>query len=73
LVLVPVIGLLGIGIRDAFDINPILGLLVLGIVYLFRRVDRGSEILEKVPTIDTFTVDLDVISIIGAGRISMRE
>ena len=39
LVLIPVIGLLGIGIRNAFDINPIPGLFVLRIVYLFRRVD----------------------------------
>jgi hypothetical protein len=73
LILIPVIRLLSIRIRDAFDIDPVLGLLILGVVNLFRRIDRRSEILEKVTAIDAFTVELDVISIIGAGGISGRE
>lgn len=57
LILIPVIRLLGIRIRNPFDIHPILGLLVLRIINLRRRVDWRGEILEKVTTIEAFTVD----------------
>jgi len=68
-ILIPVIRLLGISIRDAFGIHPIFGLLVLRIINLGGWVDRGSEILEEVTTIEAFTVDQDVISIIRAETI----
>ena len=68
LILVPVIGLRGIRVRDAFGIHPIFGLLILRIINLSGWVDSGSEILEEVTAIDAITIDQDVISIIGAGR-----
>jgi hypothetical protein len=67
-VLIPVIGLRGIGVRDALGIHPIFGLLILRIINLGGWVDWGSETLKEVTSIDAFTVDQDVISIIRAGR-----
>jgi hypothetical protein len=66
-ILIPVIGLLGIRVWDTFGIHPIFGLLVLRIINLGGRVDWRIEILEDVTTINAFTVDQDVISIIIAG------
>ncbi len=71
-ILVPVIRLLRVRFRDAFGIHPIFGLLVLRIINLGGWVDRGGEILEEVTTIDAFTVDQDVISVIRAGWTLVR-
>jgi hypothetical protein len=68
-ILIPVIRLCGIRVRDAFGIHPIFRLLVLRIINLGGRVDWGTETLEEVTTIEAFTVDQDVISIIRAGRV----
>jgi hypothetical protein len=70
-IFIPVIGLRGIRVRDTFGIHPIFGLLVLRVINLGGWVDRGTEILEEVTTTDAFTVDQDVISIIGAGRMNV--
>lgn len=65
-ILIPVIRLLGISVWDAFVVHPIFRLLVLRIINIGGWVDWGTEILEEVTTIDAFTIDQDVISIIGA-------
>ena len=71
-ILVPVIGLRGIGVRDAADIHPVLGLPVLGVVNFGEGVDRGSEILENATTLEAITIDQDIIGVVGAGRTSIR-
>lgn len=57
LIFIPVLGLLGIGIRNALSIYPIFGFLVLRIVNLGGGVDWRREILEKVSTLLAFTID----------------
>jgi hypothetical protein len=72
-ILVPVIGLSGIGVRDAAGIYPIIGLLVLRVVDLGGRIDWGIEILKKVTTVEAFTIEQDIISVIGAGMMLIQE
>jgi len=62
---VPVLGLLGLRVSDAGLINPVLGLLVLGVVDLLLRVDRGAEVLEQCAVANRLAVDLDLEAIVG--------
>ena len=55
--LIPVVWLLGIGIRNALGIYPIRRLLVLRIINFGGRIDWGREILEKVATLLAFAID----------------
>jgi hypothetical protein len=71
-ILVPVLGLRGIGVWDAADIHPVFGLPVLGVVNFGGGIDRGSEIIENATTLEAFTIDQDIIGVVGAGRGSIR-
>lgn len=55
-IFIPVVGFLGIGIRNTLGINPISGLLILRVVDLGGRIDRGREIFEKVATLLAFAI-----------------
>jgi hypothetical protein len=72
-ILVPVMGLLGIGVWDAAGIYPIIGFVVLRVVDLSGGVDWGIEILKKVATAEAFTIEQDIISVIGARMMLVQE
>jgi hypothetical protein len=72
-IFIPVLGLLGIGIRNTLGIHPIFGLHVFGIVNLGGRIDRRREILEKVTTFLTFTIDQDIVCVIRAIQALEKE
>lgn len=67
-VLIPVLGLLGIGVSDAGLVNPGIGLGVLGVVNLLRRVDRGQEVLEQAASLDLLVVLLDDVCVVGVNN-----
>ena len=64
-VLIPIVGLLGVRVRNLLLINPVLGLLVLWIVNLFIWDDRWLEILEEIAAVMRLAVEQNIISIVG--------
>ena len=70
-VLIPIVGLLGVRVRNLLLINPVLGLLVLRVVDLLGRVHGRVEVLEEVATLDLVAVDEDLESVVrAAGALS---
>lgn len=65
-VLIPLLRLFGVGVRDLVLVNPILGLLVLGIVDLLRRVEGRLEVLEQATSLLALAVDENIVGVVGA-------
>lgn len=63
--LIPVLGLLGFGVRDLGLIDPVSRLLVLGVVDLLGRVDRGVEVVNKGAVLDGLAVNEDLEGLVG--------
>ena len=55
----------GIGVRDPLRVDPIFRLPVLGVIDLFRRIDRRVEVFKKVTTIVALSVEKDIVCIVG--------
>ena len=72
-VLVPVLGLSSLGIRDLLLVNPVLRLLILGIVDLLVGVDSGSEVLEEVATVVALAVVENVVGVVRADWAPLLE
>ena len=64
-ILVPVVRLLGIGIRDAGLINPILRFLVVWVFNLLRGVNRRGEVFMEGSVADGLSIDLDLEALVG--------
>ena len=64
-VLIPIVGLLGVRVRNLLLINPVLGFLVLWIVNLFIWDDRWLEVLEEIAAVMRLAVEQNIISIVG--------
>lgn len=64
-ILVPVLRLLGLRVGNLSLVNPVLGLAVVGVVNLLRRVDGGGEVLEEGAVADRLAVDLDLEGLVG--------
>jgi hypothetical protein len=58
--LIPVIRLGGLGVGNLDLVNPVGGLLVLGVVNLLLRVDGGSEVLQEAARLDRLAIDEDL-------------
>ena len=60
------IHLLCVRIRNLFLINPVIRLLVLGIINLLFWVHRRVKVLEKAALVEALAVEANVISIVRA-------
>jgi hypothetical protein len=56
--------LLGFGVGNFLDVNPIRGFLVLRVIDLLWRVDSGGEFFEKATAAFLFSVYLNDVGII---------
>jgi len=65
-VLIPILGLLGIGISDTALINPVIGLGVLGVIDFLLWVDRRAEVFEEAALSRRVAVDKNLIGVVGA-------
>jgi hypothetical protein len=63
--LIPVFRLLSLRISDAGLVNPVLRLLVLGVVNLLVRVDRGAKVLEQCAVADGLAINLNFKAVVG--------
>jgi len=64
-ILIPVLWLLGLWVWDSDGINPVFGLLVLGVVNLLRWVECGGEVLEEVSLLDLLAIQLNDGGVVG--------
>lgn len=58
--------LLSFGVSDLLLINPVRGLLVLGVIDFLEGVDSGLKVFEEAAGLVAFAIEKDVISIIRA-------
>jgi len=55
-----------VGITNSLLVNPVLRLLIFGVIDLLRRVDRRSEVLKKVARALTFSVEKYIVRVVRA-------
>lgn len=72
-VLIPVLGLGGLRVRDLHLIDPVGGLLVLGVINFLLRVDGGVEVLQKASLLDGFAVDQDLEGLVRLDNKSVER
>lgn len=63
--LVPVLGLRSLRVGDLGLINPVGGLLVLGVINLLLGVDRGVEVLKERTFLDGLAINQDLEGLVG--------
>ncbi|KAI6761764.1 hypothetical protein HG531_002317 [Fusarium graminearum] len=70
--LIPVLGLLGLRVRDTGLVNPVLGLLIIGVVNLGGGVDGRGEVLQEAASLDFLVVLLNGIGVVGVDDQSVK-
>lgn len=60
------IHLLGFGVADLLLVNPVRGLLILGVIDFLEGVNSGLKVFEEAAGLVAFAVEKDVVSIIRA-------
>jgi hypothetical protein len=56
----------GLGILDPLGVNPVLGLLVLGVVDLGGRVDGRLEVLKETASLLADAVEENLVGVVGS-------
>ena len=59
----------GVRVRNTLGVDPVLGLLVFGVVNLLRRVDRWLEVLEEVASVVALAVEEHIVCVVGTNGV----